>query len=120
MALLAEALALAESHGIERGVFLDALDSSVVSSRFVSYKGAALRARDYAATFTTADLRKDMELARAAAASAGVALPVGEAVLARVADAVEAGYGAFDFLSLWCTEQRDSGLEVDFVPPTPS
>lgn len=113
MQLLAEATALSEANGVDRGVFLDALDHSVMASRFVAYKGAALRSRDYAATFTTADLQKDIELAARTAADSGVTLPVGSVVLARVSDAVAAGYGAHDFLSLYCTQQRDSGLGVD-------
>ena len=55
-------------------MFLDALDQTVMSSRFVSYKGAALRSRDYNATFTTSDLKKDMELAISTAEASGVKL----------------------------------------------
>ena len=63
MQLLAEATVLVESAGVEREAFLDALDGTVMASRFVSYKGAALRARDYAATFRMIDMRKDLDLA---------------------------------------------------------
>ena len=115
MQLLAEAAVLAEAAGVDREVFLDALDATVLSSRFVAYKGAALRARDYAPTFTTADLRKDLTLAQTLAGSHGVALPAGSAVLAQVVAAVEAGYGADDFLSLLCVEQVASGRTPDLV-----
>ena len=113
MQLLAEATALAEANGVDRSVFLDALDSTVVSSRFVAYKGAALRARDYRATFTTADLKKDMDLAISTAEAAGVRVVLGHAVLAQLLTAIEAGYGAQDFLSLFLVEQAESGQRVD-------
>ena len=115
MQLLAEAAVLAEAAGVDRAVFLDALDATVLSSRFVTYKGAALRSRDYAPTFTTADLRKDLLLARTLADANGVALPAGDAVLARTSAAVDAGYGADDFLSLLCLEQIASGRAADIV-----
>ncbi|HEY5120187.1 MAG TPA: NAD-binding protein, partial [Acidimicrobiales bacterium] len=99
--------------GVDRSIFLDALDTTVMSSRFVAYKGAALRSRDYRATFTTADLRKDMILANVTAESVGVDLVVGRVVLEQLIKAVDAGYGAQDFLSLFCVEQSQSGLAVD-------
>ena len=85
MQLLAEATVMAEAAGVDRSVFLDALDSTVMASRFVSYKGAALRTRDYAPTFTTSDMKKDMTLAADLAQSNGVATPVGSAVLTQLA-----------------------------------
>ena len=106
------ALALFSVLGLAAG---DALDATVLSSRFVTYKGAALRSRDYAPTFTTADLRKDLLLARTLADANGVALPAGDAVLARTSAAVDAGYGADDFLSLLCLEQIASGRAADIV-----
>ena len=84
-----------------------------MSSRFISYKGAALRSRDYRATFTTADLKKDMELAKATAETVGVELVLGRAVLAQLIKSVDAGYAALDFLSLFCVEQSESGMAVD-------
>ncbi len=113
MQLLAEATVMAEAAGVERTVFLDALDSTVMASRFVSYKGAAMRTRNYQPTFTTVDMSKDMTLASDLARSFGVPLPVGEAVLAQLAAAVDAGYGADDFLSLLRVEQAASGRAVD-------
>jgi 3-hydroxyisobutyrate dehydrogenase-like beta-hydroxyacid dehydrogenase len=113
MQLLAEATAIAEANGVDRSIFLDALDTTVMSSRFVSYKGAALRTRDYRATFTTADLKKDMELANATADAHGVKLVLGRVVLEQLVKAVDAGYATQDFLSLFCVEQSESGMAVD-------
>lgn len=115
MQLLAEATVLVEASGVERDAFLDALDGSVMASRFVSYKGSALRARDYTSTFRTADMRKDIALAVSLGHGAGIPLPVASTVLARTEAAVEAGYGDDDFLSLVCVQQIASGREADVV-----
>ena len=115
MQLLAEATVLVESAGVEREAFLDALDGTVMASRFVSYKGAALRARDYAATFRMIDMRKDLDLAVSLGAASGVPLPVASAVLARTEEAVAAGYADDDFLALVCVEQAAAGRAVDLV-----
>lgn len=113
MQLLAEATVLVEAAGVEREAFLDALDGTVMASRFVSYKGAALRQRDYAATFRTADMRKDLDLAVSLGAAAGIPLPVASAVLGRLDQAVDAGYADDDFLSLVCMQQVASGRPAD-------
>lgn len=115
MQLLAEATVLVEAAGVERAAFLDALDGSVMASRFVSYKGAALRQRDYAATFRTADMRKDLDLAVSLGTAAGIPLPVASAVLARLEQAVDAGYADDDFLSLVCMQQLASGRPADLA-----
>jgi 3-hydroxyisobutyrate dehydrogenase-like beta-hydroxyacid dehydrogenase len=120
MQLLAEATVLVEASGVERDAFLDALDGSVMASRFVSYKGAALRARDYTSTFRTADMRKDIGLAVSLGEESGIPLPVASAVLARTEEAVEAGYGDDDFLSLVCVQQTASGRPADLVRERPA
>ena len=113
MQLLAEATVLVEAAGVERDAFLDALDGTVMASRFVSYKGAALRGHDYAATFRTADMRKDLDLAVSLGAAGGIPLPVASAVLAQLERAVEQGYADDDFLSLVKVAQAAAGRPVD-------
>jgi 3-hydroxyisobutyrate dehydrogenase-like beta-hydroxyacid dehydrogenase len=113
MQMLAESVAMAEAAGVPRTVFLDAVDASVLGSRFMSYKGAALRERDYAPTFTTVDMRKDLTLARDQAAAAGLSAPLIAVVLEQLGRAVDAGYGADDFLSLFCLQQAEAGQPRD-------
>ena len=113
MQILAEAVTLAEASGVTRERFLDAVDASVMHSRFVAYKGAALRARDYTATFTTADMRKDVLLALGQASSVGVIMPVADLVLDRLDAACASGFAASDFLALQCVEQQASGRVAD-------
>jgi len=113
MQLLAESTVLVEAAGVDRSAFLDALDGTVMASRFISYKGAALRLRDYTSTFRTADMRKDLDLAVSLGEQSGVPLPVASVVLARVEEAVTAGYADDDFLSLVRVQQAASGRPVD-------
>jgi len=111
--MLAEAVAMAEASGVSREVFLDAVDASVIGSRFMSYKGAALRARDYNPTFTTTDMKKDITLAADQAASVGMSAPLAHVVLDQLDRAIDAGYGADDFLALFCLQQDAAGLPPD-------
>lgn len=113
MQMLAESVAMAEASGVPREVFLDAVDASVLGSRFMSYKGAALRGRDYNPTFTTVDMKKDLTLATDQAATVGLTSPLAQVVLAQLGRAIEAGYGADDFLSLFCLQQRAAGQPAD-------
>ncbi len=113
MQMLAESVAMAEASGISREVFLDAVDVSVLSSRFMSYKGAALRDRDYSPVFAMTDMRKDMRLAREQSSAAGMTSPLSAVVLAQIEEAIDAGYGADDFLALFCLQQEAAGLTKD-------
>lgn len=113
MQMLAEVTALAEASGVSRETFLDAVDVSVLGSRFIGYKGVALRGRDYAPTFSTLGMKKDLTLANDQAAAVGTRLPVAELVLAKLGEAIDAGYGDDDLLSLMCIQQAAGGQPVD-------
>jgi 3-hydroxyisobutyrate dehydrogenase-like beta-hydroxyacid dehydrogenase len=113
MELLAEATLLAEASGVPREKFLETLESTVISSRFVSYKGAALNSKDYKPTFTTRDMRKDTSLALGHAASIGASLPIVAAVQDQLTTAIDQGYSEDDFLTLFCVLQKAAGLAPD-------
>lgn len=113
MQLLAEATNLAEASGVPREVFLDALKGTVVASTFTGYKSAALAKRDYQATFTTQDMRKDVQLVCEQAHECGVSTPVAGLVLDALDEAIESGYAGDDFLSLHRVVQKHSGMPVD-------
>lgn len=110
---LSEALVMAEAAGLSRESLLTALDSTVLSSRFLSFKGGALRAREYAATFRTADLLKDVDLALDQAAPGGLSLPATATIRDGLVRAVDAGYAEDDFLSMLKVIQAESGQPVD-------
>ena len=114
--LLAEATTLAEASGVSRESFLAALAETVIASKFTTYKTEALLARNYSATFTTRDMRKDMSLACEQAERVGVHMVVAQQVLAQLDAAVELGFANDDFLTLNCLVQAQSGLPVDKEP----
>jgi 3-hydroxyisobutyrate dehydrogenase len=111
--MLAEATVVCEAQGIPREIFLQVLESTVIASRFSSYKSAALLQRDYKPTFTTADMCKDMTLATELGASVGVTLPIANLVREQLEAACTAGYQSHDFLSLICLLQLLSGQSPD-------
>jgi len=113
MEVLAEAVVMAEASGLPRETVLDALGSTVLSSKFLEYKGTALKDRNYDATFTTAALLKDVNLALAQGESVGVSEPALAAIRERLDRAVEEGWGEDDFLALTRVVQTDAGRPVD-------
>jgi 3-hydroxyisobutyrate dehydrogenase-like beta-hydroxyacid dehydrogenase len=110
--LLAELVLLMERHGLDRSVLLDVLGESVLGSPFVKYKSANLLNRDYAATFTTELLAKDLRLALALAEEVNLTLPAVQLVSDLVEDAA-IGYGDADFAALLPHLQRRHGDEPD-------
>ncbi|MGW3870656.1 NAD(P)-dependent oxidoreductase, partial [Streptomyces sp. NPDC005069] len=74
--LLAECVALAEAHGVQRDKLLEVVGASAVASPLVKYKIGPLLADDYTSTFSSRLMRKDLDLALEAAAAGGVPLPV--------------------------------------------
>jgi len=98
--LLSEALALAVAGGVDRGVMLDTICASVVGSTFVSYKAEALADENYAPTFTTTMMWKDVELVLDLARASGISLPVAEELSRLLEQACSRGYAEDDFISL--------------------
>ena len=115
MELLAESVVLLEAAGVDRTVFEAALSSSVLGSTFSGYKLAALARRDYAPTFATRDLRKDVGLALAEAAAGGVTLPFAERLAGLLDESIARGWGDLDFLSLVARMQLASGQPCDLT-----
>jgi 3-hydroxyisobutyrate dehydrogenase-like beta-hydroxyacid dehydrogenase len=113
--LLAECVALAEAHGVDRATLLDVVSGSAVGSPFVKYKVGPLLADDYTATFTTRLMRKDLDLALAAATTAGATLPVTGLVRRLLQSAVDAGLGDLDFMALLIRLQREASGDATSV-----
>ena len=110
--LMAEALVLGEAWGVSRADLLAVMGDSAAGAPFVKYKTEPLLRDDFSATFTTALMEKDIDLALAAAAEAGVSLPVVHELKTLVRAAVEAGYGDDDFMALYLHRRSASGQEV--------
>ena len=98
--LLAEALVLAESAGVDRKTLLEVIGASVIGSTFVAYKSEALLREDYTATFTTDMMRKDVDLVLDLARQAGATLPFTSELRSLLEETSESGHGDDDFISL--------------------
>lgn len=109
--LIAEALVMAERNDITRADMLEVMGGSVMGSPFVKYKTEALIADDYASTFTTEGMYKDLALALENANSVGVPLPIGALVQQLVQGCIAQGMGDIDFMSLLPRLRREAGLD---------
>jgi 3-hydroxyisobutyrate dehydrogenase-like beta-hydroxyacid dehydrogenase len=98
--LLAEALVLGEAGGVDRATLLGAIGSSAVGSTFVSYKTEPLLRDDFAATFTTAMMAKDVGLVLGLADELGVQLPFTAELRTLLAEACDEGLSEQDFMAL--------------------
>ncbi|HEU5264257.1 MAG TPA: NAD-binding protein, partial [Gaiellaceae bacterium] len=114
--LMAEALVLGESAGVDRAKLLEVMGSSAAGAPFVKYKTEPLLRDDYSATFTTALMEKDVDLILDAAAEAGIELPLATAMKQLVRAAVDDGYGDHDFLALYLKLRKASGLDAAAAP----
>lgn len=109
---LCEVTVLAEKAGVRRQDFLEFINNSVTGSVFSRYKTPALVNLDFTPTFTTLLLQKDFDLGLAAAADAGVVMPVASMVRNLVAQEVGGGNTEQDFASLILTVASASGLTL--------
>jgi 3-hydroxyisobutyrate dehydrogenase-like beta-hydroxyacid dehydrogenase len=110
---LAEVTVLAERGGVSRADFLQFLNDSVMGSAFSRYKSPALVNLDFHPTFTTALLRKDLQLGLSAGKDLGVPMPLAAAADMLVAQGVGAGYGEDDFATLVLEQARRSGYAIE-------
>jgi 3-hydroxyisobutyrate dehydrogenase len=110
---LAEVTVLAERGGVSRAAFLEFLNESVLGSPFSRYKSPALVNLDFHPTFTSALLRKDLQLGLSAGKELGVPMPLAAAADMLVAQAVGAGYADDDFATLVLEQARRSGYPIE-------
>jgi 3-hydroxyisobutyrate dehydrogenase/2-hydroxy-3-oxopropionate reductase len=100
-AALSEALVLAERAGIERETAWDVFAASAIGAPFVSYKRDAFLGEPGGdVAFTTAGMRKDVNLAIALGQQLGVPLHTAGAANALLTMATAAGHGDSDFASV--------------------
>ena len=104
---VAESFALAEALGLDPQRFLDAIREMPMDSPYAHLKGGKILAGDYAANFTIGLALKDVRLALAAAAEAGIELPVGQATAERFARALELGHGDKDTAAAYLAARRE-------------
>lgn len=108
--MIAEALVLAEKHGIERASMLEVMGGSAIGSPFVKYKTDALVADDYSSTFTSKLMYKDLALALEAARDVALPLPLTALTQQLLQGCIATGMGELDFSSLLPRLRREAGL----------
>jgi 3-hydroxyisobutyrate dehydrogenase-like beta-hydroxyacid dehydrogenase len=111
--LLAEALNVAHAAGLDAAAVLTALTGSVFSAPFYANYGRMIAAQDFPnpPAFVLPLAHKDIELARAAAASVSAPLPSADAVRAKLAALLAAGGASLDLTALgrWSEAPAASG-----------
>ena len=110
---LVEVTSLAEKGGTDRAAFLEFLNGTVLASDWVRKRTKDLVDLDWTPTFTTELLRKDFDLGLQAARALEVPMPVGAAVHQLIQVAIGDGHRADDFLSMYATQARNAGLDLD-------
>lgn len=105
---LAEAVLLAESLGVSRSAFLDALAVTPLASPYVRAKAELLRAGEYPPAFALRLMHKDLTLIRQAARAAAAPSPLGTAAEEMFARAVSAGLGDQDVMAVFSFLARDA------------
>jgi len=113
MQLMAEAVVFAEANGLDRATLLEVMGASAVGAPFVKYKTAPLVAKDYTTTFSIENLHKDLQLALAAGADAGVTLPTVVLVDGLVQACIDAGFAESDLSALLPRLQRATDVTPD-------
>ena len=97
---LAEALAIGRRGGLDWAQMLDVITASAIGSPLLKAKSAALKARDFAATFTCLQARKDLGLIKDAAASSGVPAPLAAILAGLIEDCVANGNAEDDYAAM--------------------
>lgn len=115
---LSEALVLGEQWGLDWACMLDVITDSAVASPFVRYKAPLLAEREFPAAFSTALLAKDLRLAIDLGREARAQMPVTERVRGVVEDAIAAGLGDLDAVSVVLLFERLVGSR-EGVPVSP-
>lgn len=109
--LMAEAIVLAECHGVARRDILEVMGGSAIGSPFVRYKTEALVADDYSSTFTMRLMRKDVGLVLDAAREVDLPLPLSALTAQLVQAGIAIGMGDLDFSALLPRLRREAGLD---------
>lgn len=99
-AALAESMAVAAALGTDPATFLDAIAGGSLESPYVVKKGRAILEQDWTPSFAVDGGLKDAGLIVAAAAAAGLEVPVVEAARVRLAALSAQGHGAEDVAAL--------------------
>jgi len=110
VATLAETITLAEALGLDPDLFFRAVADGPLDLPYARVKGAAMISESFDdVSFRLALSRKDADLVLAAAADAGIELPVMAAVVDRLCAAEAAGHGDDDMAATYWASAPPSG-----------
>jgi 3-hydroxyisobutyrate dehydrogenase-like beta-hydroxyacid dehydrogenase len=105
---LAEALTIGRRGGVEWEQMLDVIGASAIGSPLIKAKSGALKKRDFSATFTCLQARKDLNLIAGAAAGSGVRAPVAEIAACLIEDCIAKGCGEEDYAAMIKVVERSA------------
>jgi len=103
---LGEALAIGRRNGLDWGQMIDVMAASAIGSPLLKAKSAALKNRDFAATFDCLQARKDLTLINGAAGASGVAAPVAAIAARLIEDCIANGSAAEDYAAMIKSVER--------------
>ncbi|MEA3194368.1 MAG: hypothetical protein QOD26_2701 [Betaproteobacteria bacterium] len=106
---LAEALAIGRRGGVEWAQMLDVIAASAIGSPLIKAKNGALKGRDFSATFTCLQARKDLSLINGAAAASGIPAPLAAILAGMVEDCVANGSAEEDYAAMIKSVERAAG-----------
>lgn len=112
-AMLAEALTLGRKGGLDWAVMWQVLAASAVASPILKAKAVQLAARDFAPTFTVAQMQKDVQLILQAGAAHQVPLPLAALAAQSLQAAAAQGDAGEDYAAIIKAAERAAGLHRD-------
>lgn len=103
---LAEALVLGERGGVAWEQMLEVMAASAIGSPLLKNKSADLKKRDYSATFSCLQARKDLTLINGAAAASGIPAPLAAELARMIEDCIAHGSADEDYAAMIKAVQR--------------
>ena len=104
---LAQTLAFAEALELDPRRFLELISGAPFDMQYAHWKAELMLEEDFPVAFALKLAHKDIELALAAAAGAGIDLPLAEVTGRRQGEAIDAGYGEDDSAATYLVARRD-------------
>jgi 3-hydroxyisobutyrate dehydrogenase len=97
---LAEALVLGERGGVDWEQMLDVMAASAIGSPLLKNKSADLKKRDYSATFSCLQARKDLALINGAAAASAIPAPLAAELARLIEECIAHGSADEDYAAM--------------------
>ena len=110
-AMTAEAVTFGEAAGMDWHQMIDIINNSVVASPLIGYKAGALKDRDFAPTFTAAQMAKDFDIALDTAKAICIPMPITSLVRQFFGIMQATGRGELDFFGLVTLMEGLAGIE---------